>query len=426
MCTYNMCTYKLLSKLFLSGLWCGLFSLQAEPVVIKMHDPLVMQTAVFLKVPRKNFFEDITGLPESVWLTTDRQACLITDKHNAKKHKIKNIATQQEFDAGIFQELSLEQVRQEADKLSSTNTGTFNVRAGYNTAQDSWFRRCLDVGALQADPSNNDAVFQVASNFSALEPTSISHYPEAGITNYIHDHTQGPYAAISAAPGPISRMYYLFYNSQTNADTSAHIWRQTRDHQVNLLDQVAEYFPVVNGYVDLHGALDKKLAGNTSTLSNKIKIGFHEGIQVTHGFVQGNYHESMLHQDQTINQVFTAGIDFGDLNRDLRNNPEAIARALILLEAAYEATLKAAAINNKKQVFLTLIGGGVFNNNILWIAQALEKQKEFIKQSGLQVTLILYSYTQFTEFHERMLALTQQTGGEFHVYKTDGAYRVIK
>ena len=166
-----------------SSLLYSSLSVAVEHKLSKIHDPLSMHTAVFLKVPRKDFFTDITGLSEVLWLRTDRAACFVTDQHEPKNFKIKNSKTKQEFSMGHFEELTLEQVQQAAEKLPAVNTGTFNVRAGYATASDSWFRACLDVGALQADPAHKDAVFQVASNFSALEPVSTNNYPEQGLVN---------------------------------------------------------------------------------------------------------------------------------------------------------------------------------------------------------------------------------------------------
>ena len=43
------------------------------------------------------------------------------------------------------------------------------------------------------------ALFQVASQFNALEMTGFEVTPEHGVTRYMHDRTQGPACAIAAA-----------------------------------------------------------------------------------------------------------------------------------------------------------------------------------------------------------------------------------
>jgi hypothetical protein len=49
----------------------------------------------------------------------------------------------------------------------------------------------VDVGALQANPQNKGATFQVASNFNCLELVSSSDQPRGGISKYVYDLTQG-------------------------------------------------------------------------------------------------------------------------------------------------------------------------------------------------------------------------------------------
>ena len=137
---------------------------------------------------------------------------------------------------------------------------------------------------MQSQREYQDAVFQVASNFSALEPTSQTYFPEYGISNYVFDKTQGPFAAISATPGLIQRMYYAFYAPYTEPS----MWRQTGDHQIELLGDTD--IPVKNGYIVIDDAYIKKLSQEVDINAyfesqlEHIKIGFQGGTQVTFGF----------------------------------------------------------------------------------------------------------------------------------------------
>jgi hypothetical protein len=391
-----------------------------HPTQIKISPPKPIDNNAFALVSRNDFFKDVLGIDEQAWQNKDKTLFFSPDIHaNAQcrgGYLLKNGSKTDLFKTGSFQEFTIQELREQTAKISKTHSGRFNVIAGFKTAPNSWFRYYVDIGALQAEDANKDAVFQVASNFSCLEPTSISHLPEQGITNYIHDQTQGPFASLSAAPGLIYRMYYIFYNPNTDSST----WRQTTNNQINLLDKVPISFAVTNGYLNLQKNNTVRPDDITA-----IKIGFHENIQVTHGFVVGNKHAKVTNPNQIVNQVFTAAIDFGNLNAHLRNNPKAIEKAKLILDAAYEGTLRAAALKGKKKVYLTLIGGGVFCNDLSWIAQAIEKNKNFIKESGLDVTLILYSFTEFSDFTNRMFALTKETNGIFTVYKQDGIYNLV-
>ena len=66
--------------------------------------------------------------------------------------------------------------------------------------------------------------------------------------------------------------------------------------------------------------------------------------------------------------------------------------ATLVLEAAYEGTLLAAAADKAKgkgtgRVWLTFIGGGVFGNESSWIKSAIEKSLARTKNLGLEVKI---------------------------------------
>src|SRR2546421_520349 len=55
-----------------------------------------------------------------------------------------------------------------------------------------------DVRKMHADPTNANALFQVASQFNLLEMVGPGITPEDGVTRYAGDRTQGPACAIAA------------------------------------------------------------------------------------------------------------------------------------------------------------------------------------------------------------------------------------
>lgn len=304
-----------------------------------------------------------------------------------------------EYLAGYFRIPTLVALRYSKSMLPKTGNGKFNVVVGTATHLDAPYRHTVDVGALQADPKNIDAVFQVASNFSALEPVSKNDIPD-GITDYIKDYTQGPFASISAAPGLFYRMYGIFYDPAKEPAQ----WRQTETHQIELLGGGIKYprlkkiFPVTNGYVnysDYPEALNEEI---TAKDIEEIRIGYHSDIQVIYGLTMGSKQYDVKDKNQIINQVFTAAMDLTGLNKAYKKNPTAIQRAKVLLDAAYEGTLRAALTNGKKKVFLTLIGGGVFGNKCSWIAESIAKNKQLIKGYDLDVTLIIYNYKDLSAY----------------------------
>ncbi len=68
--------------------------------------------------------------------------------------------------------------------------------------------------------------------------------------------------------------------------------------------------------------------------------------------------------------------------------------ARLILEASYEATLCAALINasitGNNQVFLTLLGGGVFGNDIEWIVASIQRALNRYKHANLDVAIVSY------------------------------------
>ena len=69
--------------------------------------------------------------------------------------------------------------------------------------------------------------------------------------------------------------------------------------------------------------------------------------------------------------------------------------ATLVLEAAYEATLCAARLNQApgvdRPVFLTRLGGGVFGNDDAWIHEGLRRALELARDWDLDVRVVSYS-----------------------------------
>ena len=68
--------------------------------------------------------------------------------------------------------------------------------------------------------------------------------------------------------------------------------------------------------------------------------------------------------------------------------------ALLTLEAAYEATLRAAILNSQRQasnvVYLTMLGGGAFGNKPAWIVDAIERALTLAEPANLDVRLVSF------------------------------------
>jgi hypothetical protein len=67
---------------------------------------------------------------------------------------------------------------------------------------------------LHADPGNENALFQVASQFNLLEMIGPRNTPVQGVGIYEYDTTQGPACAIAAGAGTIYRNSFAAVNGR--------------------------------------------------------------------------------------------------------------------------------------------------------------------------------------------------------------------
>jgi len=229
-----------------------------------------------------------------------------------------------------------------------------------------------DIGALQATTGN--ALFQVASQFNCLESPG-SHVTD--VADYFFDPTQGPRASISAFPGTLLRHY------RAPADGKYFV-QQTDGPQIDLLADACGARVSRNGYFTGQG-----LAHPRSTVAaleanfDKIQVGVHDDVQVMLGYNWDGAVEDSEHR--RIAQVFTSTVSGGGYGgqRNLGEFFQPASRQL--LRAAYLGTILAAVCLGRQRVVLTLIGGGVFQNpiSLIWeaIAWALDEVQPFLMDS---------------------------------------------
>jgi hypothetical protein len=251
-----------------------------------------------------------------------------------------------------------------------------------------------DVRTLHAVPEYAGALFQVASQFNALEMVGPSVTPEEGVTRYEHDRTQGPACAMAAAPALIVRNYFAPVGEGTG---------QTRDRQLDGLADVGvalaaalgggavrELWEMRNGYAlcTQQGleAIDGHLAGHDEggldALRARLAVAVQRGVEVTApGAPKGH----------VVSQAFCSALPVA-----YSRLPSKLWRrfAVMVLEAAYEATLLEAAIaaarGGSNIVLLTLLGGGAFGNDTRWIFQAIRRALDVCSAANLDIRIVSY------------------------------------
>jgi hypothetical protein len=244
-----------------------------------------------------------------------------------------------------------------------------------------------DVQDLHANPEHAGALFQVASQFNLLEMASPHVTPEQGVGIYAHDRTQGPACAVAAGAGTIYRNYF--------APVQGHIG-QSVDHQIDCLaglgvalDNTAQrLWTMQNGYAlathsgltEIAQRLHAASAGERDALRQLLRIGIQWQTQVT-----------LRDATHLVSQAYCSALP-------VAYTPHAVRLwapfAQLILEAAYEATLCAALVNARRhgnnRVFLTLLGGGAFGNDIAWIIAAIQRAVHLYQEADLDVVLVSY------------------------------------
>jgi hypothetical protein len=248
-----------------------------------------------------------------------------------------------------------------------------------------------NVQHLHKDKTNENALFQVASQFNLLEMVSPRMTPERGVGIYEYDHTQGPACAIASGAGTIYRNYFTVVNGRIG---------QSADNQIDCLSGVGallgntdqKLWQMVNGYalpsvVGLKEIDEKLKVMNESgrdELRQALQIGLQWNTQVT---LDGSSH--------VVSQAYCSALPV-----TYSQHPSELwgRFATLILEASYEATFCAAILNAKRtgnnRLFLTLLGGGAFGNELAWVAGAIHRALSLYSDCGLDVAIVSYGQSQ--------------------------------
>ncbi len=260
-------------------------------------------------------------------------------------------------------------------------------RLDYKRSQISVHEVVANVQHLHLDPSNENAVFQVASQFNLLEMTSPGITPECGVGIYEDDFTQGPACAISAGAGTIFRNYFANVNGKVG---------QSANNQIDclsgigtLLDNSAErLWQMRNGYALPSSAGLDEINRKLTSMDDALRDSVRKALQIG---MQWNTQVTLDGASHTVSQAYCSAMPVGYT----RHPPTLWALfASLVLEAAYEATICAAILNfnrtSNNRLYLTLLGGGVFGNDPDWILGAMRRSLDIYYDSGLDVTIVSY------------------------------------
>lgn len=256
-----------------------------------------------------------------------------------------------------------------------------------------------EARSLHSDPLYDGAVIQCASQFNMLEFPSPRITPEAGITNYEADRTQGPACAMACAAGTAYRNYLVplpFHKNVSNPKRG-----QTKSKQLNGLVDIEEILArnhsindpwlVKNGYIESSThSLEKVnvLIENDPLVRQQFVANLRVGIQ------EDSCVTDLPGKSAKVTQVYCSAMSVG-YSQLPPSTWEPIAR--LVLDATYEATLLTAVLKSfdakeKRPVLLTKVGGGVFGNSDEWIIDAMQKAIESVIEFGVALDISIVHF----------------------------------
>ena len=259
-----------------------------------------------------------------------------------------------------------------------------------------------NVQLMHKDKNNFGAVFQAASQFNLLEMVNPYITPESGISNYQFDLTQGPACAIACGAGTIYRNYFVPLGDQigqtlhVQVDCLEEIGKALQNEELRLWNMKNGYaLANENGLKHISNTLKNLSLEDYNALKGLLKIGIQWDTEVTNA-----------EEKQIVTQVYCSALPVSYTLID-SSYWESFAR--LILEATYEATFCTALLNynhtGNNQLFLTLVGGGAFGNDIAWIFDAIEHAVIKFKHTPLNVKIVSYrqSNPQVSAFLERLM-----------------------
>jgi hypothetical protein len=218
-----------------------------------------------------DWFERLTGFVERDYAATRGLLNVVGERLESK-------ANRRSYSTGRLEIPTLHQLRERAGAVSALSPGRVKVTCISRS----------DVADLHRDRANENALFQVASQFNLLEMTCPSVTPEDGVTRYQRDHTQGPACAMAAGAATIYRNYFAEIAGQRG---------QTRGKQIDCLADLGDalgneggiLWRMSNGYAlcDAPGleVVDRKLKAmdeaQRDALRGLLRIGLHWNVEVT-------------------------------------------------------------------------------------------------------------------------------------------------
>lgn len=354
------------------------------------------------------WFEQLTGFAENPAAVKQ----LIRLETTANGQQMVSQANGKRYSCGSFEAVSLACLNDRLQQVFTDGNPAALATPTPTPRRLTLQERVADVQQLHADPANAGALFQVASQFNALEMVSPDISPDHGISDYQYDKTQGPACAIACGAGTLYRQYWLpLPASQWPTSQPGPVsLGQTRSRQLDMaaplhqaLTQALQQaspgplWQMKNGYLLANANALRQIANYLHQASSDQRAQLRQALQIGmqwHTEVTLAMPNRSATPGHLVSQAYCSALPvaYSDHSTDLWQP-----FAQLVLDAAYEATLAAAVLNaqhtGNNTVFLTQLGGGAFGNRSEWIISAIERALRLYQHQDLQVVMVSYGHS---------------------------------
>ena len=321
-----------------------------------------------------------------------------------------------EIDVGVFRYMSV------ADLLKTASENTSAVASAADPTNNlKYYMMTSPAHTVHTTPGYHDSIFQVASQFNALEMLTPTQTPQKGITIYHADNTQGPVCAMVCPFGTLYRNYFCMPDAGKQLeDKSVNVNPQigtpaggtgSGNNQINTLTELMKIdvcfkdLRFQNGYIFVKDkpqldAINKYLLipENFWTAMMAIKYVIQEDtpvVNLSDGTIMG----------QIVSQIYCSAYP---VSYSTEPDPATKAQRVpgtnkkdyellssMILHAVYYSTLAYAVTRitpdeTRKKVFLTKVGGGAFGNDVSLIDNAIYNAVRHFTAYPIDVHIVDY------------------------------------
>lgn len=208
-------------------------------------------------------------------------------------------------------------------------------------------------------------LFVIASQFNSVEYRN-SQTPVRRVQEYMRDRTAGPIAQMAADPGLAQCLLDMAWDGKLNS--------------IPFVDDFQGTFEIRNGYLFAYPPDDPEAQQSVierfEQELTKTRVTVSSNVPVC-GYANGRMHSG--EHPHRVHLAYCSAMPYnyremsygGNGNQPMNTGAFCERVCKLILRAQYASAFRYAIDNNVDQIYLTLLGGGVFNNKPEWIVDAI-------------------------------------------------------